>query len=448
MFDAEIRPEDTADLTIDAFGPALYDSKTFTLPDFYINDDEGVSCFNQKTDMLKCISRGDPLPFFEKAGPRKKLFYNPPEVTCGIVTCGGLCPGLNDVIRSITLAAIWQYGVKKVLGFRYGYKGVSSKMTHEPIELTPEVVDEIHEKGGTILGSSRGPQDVKDQIEILKKYNVNVLFVVGGDGTLRGGHELADEAMQQGLDISVIGLPKTIDNDIYCCETTFGFSTAVEVAREVIAAAHVEAKSVENGIGLVKLMGRDSGFIAASAALANSDVNYCLIPEVGFKLYGKNGLLKKLEKRLSYKKHAVIVVAEGAGQSMFKGEKEKDKSGNVRFNDIGLFLKDKIQEHFIKIDNPVILKYLDPSYSIRSCPANAFDSSFCVLLGQNAVHAAMAGKTNLMVGHWNSRFTHVPLDIVFGKRKKLTLGSTLHSSLASIIETFTVEHDNHLPPFA
>jgi 6-phosphofructokinase 1 len=358
---------------------------------------------------------------FERAGPRRKIFFEPEKLNCGIVTCGGLCPGLNDVIRTITLSLLWQYRVKAVYGFRYGYAGLSSKAPKEPVLLTPELVDEIHLKGGDILSSSRGPQDVDDMVDNLEKRGIGLLFTIGGDGTLRGARDLTSTIKKRRLKISVIGIPKTIDNDICGIEQSFGFSTAVEAARPAILCAHAEAKGAWNGIGLVKLMGRDSGFIAAYATLANSDVNFCFIPEVPLVLEGENGFLQALEKRLDEKHHAVIVVAEGVGRQLSgtNGIQKRDASGNIVREDIGLILKERITRYFADKKKPMSLKYIDPSYMIRSLPADSNDSVFCVMLGQNAVHAGMSGRTNMVAGYRNQYFVHIPISLTVLKKKKV-----------------------------
>jgi len=350
---------------------------------------------------------------FERAGPRRNIFFEPEKLTCGIVTCGGLCPGLNDVIRTITLSLLWQYNVKAVYGFRYGYMGLTSKAPEKPVLLTPESVDEIHLKGGDILSSSRGPQKSDDMVDTLEKMGIELLFVIGGDGTLRGAHDLNTAIKKRGLKISVIGIPKTIDNDICGIDQSFGFSTAIEAARPAIHCAHAEAKGAWNGIGLVKLMGRDSGFIAAYATLANSDVNFCFIPEAP--------LVLELEKRLDKKHHAVIVVAEGVGRQIaaINGVQKKDASGNIIREDIGLILKERIKQYFAEKNKPVSLKYIDPSYMIRSLPTDSNDAAFCVLLGQNAVHAGMSGRTNMVVGYWNQYFVHIPISLTILKKKKV-----------------------------
>ncbi len=435
MFSQPPHPSELTNLEIDSLGEATFNSNYFRNEASYTPDDSRILCYTKSHDIELCKELNIAEPTFELAGPRAKLFFNPTEVTCAIVSCGGLCPGLNDVIRAITLTSLWQYKVKKVYGFRYGYAGLGANPPEAPIELDPKIVDDIHHKGGTILGSSRGPQPEKVMVETLLKYKVDILFVIGGDGTLAGGYDLANEIKSQNLPISVIGVPKTIDNDIYCCKRTFGYSTAVSEATKAIFAAHTEAKAAVNGVGLVKLMGRDSGFIAAGATLSNNDVNMCLLPEVPFELEGKGGLLEKLEKRLKFKNHAVIVVAEGAGQNLFGDQdKKKDASGNVLHQDIGLFLEQKIKDYFKSINTEMSIKYIDPSYTIRSCPANADDSGFCTLLGENAVHAAMAGKTNMFVGNWNESLTHVPLAMTFKKRKKLSKdGQVLRTILRTTI---------------
>ncbi len=384
--------------------------------------DESRVLVAAETDELEPFLGKGPIPAFESAGPRRDVFFDPEKLACGIVTCGGLCPGLNDVIRSVVLTLRHAYGVRRVLGFRYGYAGLTSKHRRpaDPLPLEPEMVENIHQQGGTLLGTSRGPQSVEEMVDQLMKWRVGILFTVGGDGTLDGASAIAEEISRRGLEIAVVGIPKTIDNDLVWTERTFGFSTAVEEARSAIEAAHSEARSAWNGVGLVKLMGRHAGFIAAHATLANGDVNFCLVPEVPFTLDGEGGLLAVLARRLEERRHAVIVVAEGAGQDLFPGEaEERDASGNVKLKDVGVLLRGRIRARFAELGVPVDVKYIDPSYMIRSQPANSLDSAFCLMLGQHAVHAGMAGRTDLMVGFWNHRFTHVPLRLVAGRRKQL-----------------------------
>ena len=382
----------------------------------FVNDDDHVLYHNNLREIEEYLKAGKPPPFFEKAGPREKIYFDPSKLKCGIVTCGGLCPGLNDVIRAIVMILFHHYGVQSVFGFPYGYEGLSCRYKHAPMELTPKSVARIHEQGGTILSSSRGPQDVSEMVDTLERMNIGILFTIGGDGTLRGAQAIAEEAGKRGAKIAVIGVPKTIDNDISYVQRSFGFETAVTAAGAAINSAHTEATGARNGVGLVKLMGRESGFIAAFASLAYNDVNYCLVPELPFTL---EGFLKSLEERLDKKGHAVIVVGEGAGQDLMQRTQQRDASGNVRFGDIGTFLRDQINAHFKGLEIELNLKYIDPSYTIRSVPANAHDSAFCLFLGQNAVHAGMAGRTNMVVGDWGGAFTHVPIPMAVSRRKKI-----------------------------
>lgn len=361
---------------------------------------------------------------FELAGPRKKLFFNPNETKAAIVTCGGLCPGLNDVIRSLYLELKHAYGVNQVLGFKGGYQGLDPDCPNPPIKLTSEFVDDIHKEGGTVLGTSRGPVDVGRAVDNLIKLGIDILFTIGGDGTQRGGNELFQEAKKRGHALSVVGIPKTIDNDVPFVSRTFGFLTAVQEATVVLDRAHVEARSVENGIALVKLMGRHAGFIAAGASIASQDVNFTLVPEVPFKLEGENGFLPTLKKRILERKHAVVVVAEGAGQDLLESsDSEHDASGNVRLNDIGPFLRDKIVDYLKAEKVPVVLRYFDPSYLIRSSRANTEDSILCDLFARNAVHAAMAGKTGLVIGYLHNKFIHVPIELLTSSSKKIDINS-------------------------
>jgi len=365
------------------------------------------------------IRAGRAVPALDKAGPRERLFFDPAGVGAGIVTCGGLCPGLNDVIRAIVIGLSASYGVRRILGFRYGYEGLVDRIGHAPIPLDPEVVDDIHQHGGTVLGSSRGPQEPAEMVDCLVARKIDVLFTIGGDGTQRGAQAIADEVKRRGLPIAIVGVPKTIDNDVVLIERSFGFATAVEQARTAIQAAHTESKDAPYGVGIVKLMGRDSGFIAAYSAMANSEVDVCLIPEVPVVLEGEFGLLAFLERRLKARRHAVVVAAEGACQDLMDGPRGTDKSGNQEPRDVGAFLKSAIAAHFGQKGLPVSIKYIDPSYTIRSVPANADDSVYCLQLGHHAVHAAMAGKTALIVGSWANEFVHVPMPAIVGRRRKI-----------------------------
>ena len=394
----------------------------------FVGDDEHV-LFHDKWERIKqSLDSGKEPPRFETAGPREKIYFDPSKLKCGVVTCGGLCPGLNDVIRAIVLGLFYHYGVKNVFGFRYGYEGLTYRYGHEPLELNPETVKDIHKMGGSILASSRGPQDISEMVDTLERMNVGILFAIGGDGTLRGAQAISEEIGRRGLKVGVIGIPKTIDNDISFVDASFGFETAVAESRSSIDSANAEALGARNGVGLVKLMGRESGFIAAYATLANSDVNFCLVPESPFTL---DGFLRALKDRLNRRGHAVIVVGEGAGQNLMTETGERDASGNIRFNDIGLFLKDRINGYFKKEEMEVNLKYIDPSYTIRSLPANPHDSAFCLLLGRHAVHAGMTGRTNMLVGNWKGEFTHVPIRLAVSSRKRIDPGGRFWNTVLS-----------------
>jgi len=382
----------------------------------FVRDDEHLLYHSRLGDIKKLLDQSSEPPSMELAGPREKIYFDPSKLKCGIVTCGGLCPGLNDVIRAIVLSLNYHYGVKTVFGFPFGYEGLTYRYGHTPFELTPSLVSRIHEIGGTILGSSRGPQDSAEMVDTLERMNIGILFTIGGDGTLRGAQAISEEIKRRNLKIGVIGIPKTIDNDISFVQKSFGFETAVSEARRVTYSAHSEAEGARNGIGLVKLMGRESGFIAAYAVLADNQVNFCLIPEAPFK---RETFLLALKERLTKRGHAVIVAAEGAGQDLMKGIVERDASGNIRPSDIGIFLRDHIKDYFSQQGMEINLKYIDPSYTIRSVPANAHDSAFCLLLGHSAVHAGMTGRTNMVVSVWNNEFTHVPISLAVSQRKRI-----------------------------
>jgi 6-phosphofructokinase 1 len=423
------------DFTIKTLGECRYDSplsKKFPASDRFYREEKRKMLFNVFSDENKPLQPcGENC--FELAGPREKLYFNPEKTVSALITCGGLCPGLNDVIRSIVMETYYMYGSKSLLGIRNGYNGLNPVKKYEPIELTPGYVRDIHKIGGTVLGSSRGGTDDMDLlVDTLESLGINILYTIGGDGTLRGANRIAEIALERGIDLAVIGIPKTIDNDISYIQKSFGFETAFSKAVEAINSAHVEARGAPNGIGLVKLMGRHSGFIAANASLAMNDVNFILVPEVEFDLEGENGFLQHLEERILSRKHAVICVAEGAGQRHLvedKSSQKRDKSGNIVLEDIGIFLKNRIKEHFDRRGIEANLKYIDPSYIIRSTPANPADSVFCALLGQNAVHAAMAGKTDMIVGQWNNIFTHLPIELAISKRKKLSSESAFWYSV-------------------
>lgn len=386
----------------------------------FIEDDKRLLFNSHLDDYLSLTDKkGMPLSV-EIAGPRGKIFFNPARTRAAIVTCGGLCPGINDVIRSLTNALYFNYNVKNISGVRYGLRGLNPEFGHKFVKLTPEFVKDISNMGGSILATSRGPQDADIIVDYLVKLKINILFCIGGDGTIRAAEKITAEINKRNLKIAVVCIPKTIDNDLNLIEKSFGFDTAIGKAAEAIKSAHVEAKGAFNGIGLIKIMGRNSGHIAAYAALAQNDTNFVLIPEVPFGMEGKNGFLPALKKRMKARGHAVILVAEGAGQDLLKkdnGNQERDPSGNIRLLDIGLFLKNAIEDYFKKNNMEINLKYIEPSYLIRSVESNASDDIYCNMLGQYAVHAAMAGKTGILVALMKDEYIHLPLSSVASNRK-------------------------------
>jgi 6-phosphofructokinase 1 len=414
-------------LQIRSLGPARIDSPLHALvgerqtTQHYVDESDRV-LLDDTVSML--VRRGavqpEELPAFEAGGPRRRIYFDPAKTRVGIVTCGGLCPGLNDVIRALVLELTRHYGVRRIVGFRNGYQGLTARYGHDVVDLTPEKVEGINEYGGTILGTSRGNQDPEAIVDCLEQLGINVLFVIGGDGSMRGALRVADVIRERDRRIAIVGVPKTIDNDIPYIDQSFGFQTAFAKATEAIRAAHVEATAVPNGIGVVQLMGRHCGFIACYAALANNDADYVLIPEVPFTLEGPDGFLEHLRARVAERGHALVVVAEGAGQEYLQDEPvERDASGNQRLRDFGAYLRKRIQDDFAKAETEATLRYIDPSYAIRSVPANPYDSVYCIRLAHAAVHAAMAGRTEMVVGRWRGRVVHVPMPLAIGSRNQV-----------------------------
>lgn len=395
----------------------------------FYSDDHRVLVKHELPDVSRMIADGEEFPCFEVAGPRKKIYFDPGQTTCAIVTCGGLCPGFNDVIRAIVMQAYYRYGVRRIYGIPYGFEGLIPEYGHAIVNLTPEAVANIHEFGGTWLGTSRGPQDVLRMVDRLQELGVNVLFVIGGDGSQRGALAIEREARKRGAKLAVVGVPKTIDNDMIYMDKSFGYETAAAAAVNAVHAAHTEARSARGGIGLVKLMGRHSGFIACAAAIASGEVNAVLIPEVPFALEGDHGFLEVIRQRVVSRGHAVVIVAEGAGQELLGQTGETDASGNLRLGDIGHFLKDRLTDHFSKCKTALTLKYIDPSYMIRSVPASPQDRIYCMRLGQAAVHAGMAGKTGLIVARWHSVYVHVPIAVATSARRTVDPGKDIWLSV-------------------
>lgn len=386
-----------------------------------IPENERVLAFIDKSVVGLLIDEKVKIPSFEKAGPREKLFFEPGETVSAIVTCGGICPGLNAVIRGIVVMNHYRYNNQRTLGISNGYAGLVKENGYEVRHLTPAIVESTNLRGGTIIGTSRGGQDAVKMVDRLSELGVNILYAIGGDGTQRGAMAIIAEIEKRNLKISVIGIPKTIDNDINYIDRSFGTETAFSEACESIDSAYTEATSLRNGIGIVKLMGRESGFIAANATLASNQVDFCLVPEMKFRMTGEGGLLESIERRLKRKKYCVIVVAEGAGQEYVRDPEnlQYDESGNTKLSNIGVFLKDQLNSYLKEKGVPHSIKYIDPSYIIRSCSPTPNDSIFCSQLAQMAVHAGMTGRTGMVVGYLNGQFTHIPMELATSKRKKI-----------------------------
>jgi 6-phosphofructokinase 1 len=430
--DGLITPED---LNITSLGPRCIPSpawqKDFAAEGSGWHSDGDRIVLNDHMDSVRVAMRNDvDPPSIELAGPRGEIYFDPADVCCAIVTCGGLCPGINDVIRAIVRQAYYVYGVRRILGIQYGYEGLDPAFGHPVMDLTPDKVMNISSIGGSFLGSSRGQRDTGVMVDRLESLGVNMLFVIGGDGSQRGAKDIFDEVHRRGNQMAIVGVPKTIDNDLMFMDRSFGYQTAFAVAFHAVSSAHAEARGARNGVGLVKLMGRDSGFIACSAALASGEANIVLIPEVPFTLDGKTGLFALLEERLAARGHAVIITAEGAGQELMTcASSATDASGNLLHADIGLFLKDAIIRHFKEKKIELNLKYIDPSYIIRSVPAAPEDRIFCLNLGRHAVHAAMAGKTGMVVARWHQSFVHLPMSLVTRGRRKVDPNGDLWRSV-------------------
>jgi len=395
----------------------------------FYSDEARVLVDHSLASITQTFREGREPLCFEAAGPRRKIYFQPEKTICAIVTCGGLCPGLNDVIRAIVMQAYYRYGVPRTLGIPYGFEGLIPEYGHQLINLTPGFVSNIHTFGGTDIGTSRGPQDPERMVDRLQELGVNILFVIGGDGSQRGGRAIEEAAIRRGYKLGVVGIPKTIDNDMIYMDKSFGYETASAAAVQAVHAAHTEARSARNGVGMVRLMGRHSGFIACSAAIASGEANTVLIPEVPFVLDGDHGFLENLRQRVVQRGHAVVIVAEGAGQDLMEESSATDASGNKRLGDIGVFLKAQIEDYFKRCTTELTLKYIDPSYMIRSVPASSQDRIYCMRLGQAAVHAAMAGKTGLVVARWHSSYVHVPVDVATSARRTVDPGGDLWLSV-------------------
>lgn len=411
------------DLVVDMLGKPEIDSPVRLTS--YIGEEERFLFDLNPENLIQQVSAQQELCTIERGGPRKKIFFDPHKTRAAIVTCGGLCPGINNVIRSVTLELLYQYKIISVIGYRFGYKGMADPSI-QPMELNSETTNGIGELGGSILASSRGPQEVDKMIDRLLADSIDILFVIGGDGSLKGALALQEGIARRNLKIGVVGIPKTIDNDLNFISKSFGFQTAYSKAVESIRAAHTESLGTPNGIGIVKVMGRHSGAIAAHATISSQIVNFCLIPEFSFEL---KDLMEALVKRLEKRSHAVIVIAEGVAQETINKENKRDASGNLILTDSGIWLKGEIAKYLSAAGIEHNIKYIDPSYIIRAIPASPNDALFCSMVGQYAVHAAMSGRTAVVIGQWNHYFGTIPIRLVVGSQKLVNINGTIWRSV-------------------
>eukprot|EP00668_Euglena_longa_P014128 GGOE01018102.1.p1 GENE.GGOE01018102.1~~GGOE01018102.1.p1 ORF type:complete len:494 (+),score=144.75 GGOE01018102.1:38-1483(+) len=365
-----------------------------------------------------------------RAGPRREVYFGTDTNAC-IVNTGGLCPGLNSVIEEL-VRTLDTYNADTIYGIRYGFLGFDTT-EYMPLILTPHSVLNIHQRGGTILGTCRGSFNEDLILKFLKECNIGQMYVIGGDGSHRAALRIHALCKEHQLRCVVVGIPKTIDNDILFFDKTFGFDTAVEVASKVIDCSFVEASSVKNGVGVVKVMGRDSGFVARNAALSNNVVDACLIPEVPFEIKGNGGLLPWLDGHLATKHCAVIVICEAAGQQHLPCL-GKDPTGHNIYEDTGKWLKKAIETHWQETGQEGKVFLIDPSYMLRSVPANTGDNMFCIQLAQAAVHTAYSGYSGVTVGRYHDLYGVMPIEmVVSGLRKvnpKGSLWQTLKTRLA------------------
>ncbi len=425
------------------YGQANYPSplkNTFSHNNF-IDDTKDRILFDISYEQLKkylslnSIKNKLAIPNFELAGPRENIFWNPEAIKVAIVTCGGLAPGLNNVVQSLVTFLHERYKVQSIFGVPYGYQGFTHDEETKRFyfgwhRLDALSVQNIDFEAGSVLGTGRGHSNPETIVDALMIREIDILFTIGGDGTLTGAHAIYEEIKKRNMPISLIGIPKTIDNDVLWVSKSFGFESSVGKAVEALRCAQSEARSAFHGVGLVKIMGRNSGALTATAAAAMNDIDFVLIPEVPLKLEGEAGLLNAIVRKVLDKGYITIAVAEGAGQDLFsEGEIQKDASGNIKLKDIGKFIQKEISAEFKKRNIELNLKYIDPSYILRAQTTTADDSVFCANLGQNAVHAAMTGKTGCMIGYAHERFTHVPLKAVTLGKKCLDINEPLWLSV-------------------
>ncbi|MEO7804127.1 MAG: ATP-dependent 6-phosphofructokinase [Actinomycetota bacterium] len=330
----------------------------------------------------------------------------------GVFTGGGDCPGLNAVIRAIVRKGIGHYE-DTIVGFRDGWEGVLSGTVQE---LTFENTRGILHRGGTILGTSRtnpfGEGDGPDRIRAtLATHGVDMLIPIGGEDTLGAASKLHEEG------IPLVGVPKTIDNDLSGTDYTFGFDTAVNVATEAIDRLHTTAES-HHRVMVVEVMGRHAGWIALHAGIAGG-ADLMLIPERPFDI---EEVVAHLQHRhATGKGFSIVVVAEGAvpkDGSMHTESDQLDEFGHVRLRGIGSALEQQIEARTGFETRATILGHIQ-----RGGTPTAFDRVLATRFGVAATEAAHQGKTGMMVALHATSIVLVPLSVAV---KPKTVGDDLY----------------------
>ncbi|QSB16227.1 6-phosphofructokinase [Natronosporangium hydrolyticum] len=315
----------------------------------------------------------------------------------GVLTGGGDCPGLNAVIRAVVRKGITEYG-HEFVGYRNGWRGPLDNLTR-PLDVSS--VRGILPRGGTILGSSRtNPFKIEGGVEKitanLAEQGVDALVAIGGEDTLGVAAKLYDQGVQ------VVGVPKTIDNDLNATDYTFGFDTAVNIAMEAIDRLHTTAESHHRCL-VVELMGRHAGWIALHAGMAGG-ANVILLPERQFDV---EKVAAYVEKRFETEYSPIVVVAEGAtpltGQMVLQNQ-ERDAFGHVRLGGIGQWLAEQVEERTGKESRTVVLGHIQ-----RGGTPTAFDRVLATRFGLQAIDAVHDGDWGKMVALRGTDIVRAPL---------------------------------------
>ena len=323
----------------------------------------------------------------------------------GVLTGGGDCPGLNPVIRAVTRAALLR-GLH-VIGIRNGWKGLIQSDT---VPLDIHAVSGILHRGGTILGTSRTnpykkPEDVAKVKETIAKLSLDALVAIGGEDTLGVATKLSKEG------VKIVGVPKTIDNDLSATDVTFGFDTACNIAMEAIDRLHTTAES-HHRIMVAEVMGRHAGWIATYAGIAGG-ADVILIPEEPVDVLVVCDTIKKRHAR--GKDFSIVVVAEGAQfkkNSDVTIEERLDEFGHVRLGGIGQLLAEEIERHTGFETRVAVLGHIQ-----RGGSPTAFDRVLGTRFGVKAVELIATGAFGTMVSLQGNQIVSVPIEQGTGKLK-------------------------------